>query len=120
MKKTFNTIEEMERYMVEGKYEISCVIVDKIIENYPTKKPIHIMEWCCNEDNTDYSVECHPKDIKSTLLQNMEMLIEVEDYKRCHEAKKIIDQEPWVDEDEDDGYSADDGGEEYIDSDYDY
>lgn len=120
MKKTFNTIEEMERYMVEGKYEISCVIVDKIIENYPTKKPIHIMEWYCNEDNTDYSVECHPKDIKSTLLQNMDMLIEVEDYKRCHEAKKIIDQEPWIDEDEDDGYSADDGGGEYIDSDYDY
>ena len=119
MKKEFNTIEEMERYMVEGKYEISCVIVDKIVENYPTKKPIHIMEWGCIEDNTDYSVECHPKDITNTLLQNMPILIEVEDYKRCHEAKKIIDQDPWVDDDEDDWNSADDG-EEYIDSDYDY
>jgi len=32
MVKTFNTIEEMELYMVEDKYKISCIIVDKIID----------------------------------------------------------------------------------------
>jgi len=129
MIKEFNTIEEMELYMVESKYEISCTIVDALVENYPISKPLEIMNWGCNEDETEYSIECYPDHVMETLEQNLEILIEVEDYKRCHEAKKIIDKEimkkdlnndPWVDEDEDDGYSADDGGEEYIDSDYDY
>ena len=137
MTKTFNTVKEMEQYMVEGKYEISCVIVDKIVESYPLDSPLEIMTWSCNEDETDYSVSCSPEHVVETLEQNLEILIEVEDYKRCHEAKKIIDKEqmkinlnndPWVDEDEDegyDGYSANDGEgsddeDGYRDSDYDY
>jgi hypothetical protein len=91
MVKTFNTIEEMELYMVEDKYKISCIIVDKIIENYPLDLPLRIMTWSCIEDGIDYDIECYSDHVVETLEQNLEILLEMEDYKRCHEIKKIID-----------------------------
>jgi hypothetical protein len=91
MTKTFNTIEEMEMYMVESKYEISCMIVDALVEKYPISESIEIMQWSCLEDDTDYSVECHPEHVCETLEQNLDILVEEEDYKRCSAVKKILD-----------------------------
>ena len=91
MTKTFNTTEEMEMYMVESKYEISCMIVDALVEKYPISESIEIMQWVCLEDDTDYSVECHPEHVCETLEQNLDILVEEEDYKRCSAVKKILD-----------------------------
>ena len=91
MTKTFNTTEEMEMYMVEGKYEISCKIVDKIVEMYPFSSSLEIMKWSCLEDETDYSITCSPEHVVETLEQNLDILVEVEDYKRCSAVKKILD-----------------------------
>jgi|TARA_B110000503_G_scaffold116915_1_gene176422 hypothetical protein len=91
MIKTFNTTEEMEMYMVESKYEISCMIVDALVEKYPISESIEIMQWSCLEDDTDYSVECHPEHVCETLEQNLDILVEEEDYKRCSAVKKILD-----------------------------
>ena len=93
MIKTFNTVDEMWEYMVESKYDISCMIVDTLVEKYPISESIEIMQWSCLEDETDYSISCYPEHVVETLEQNLDILVEVEDYKRCSAVKKILDQE---------------------------
>ncbi len=88
---TFDTTEDMETYMAENKYDISCTIVDRIIEMYPIEVPLLIMQWNCLEDNTEYDIECYPEHVCETLEQNMSIMIEVEDYARCSKIKKILD-----------------------------
>lgn len=93
MTKTFNTVEEMGEYMVESKYDIACMIVDTLVENYPISEAIEIMQWVCLEDDTDYSVTCSPEHVVETLEQNLDILVEVEDFERCSAVKKILDEE---------------------------
>ena len=112
--------------------------MDAALKNLKTSiNKIPVVSIGTKDDDILYDIMIERPDMIETLEQNLEILIEVEDYKRCHEAKKIIDKEqmkinlnndPWVDEDEDEGYngySANDGedmdGEDgYRDSDYDY
>ena len=90
---TFDTNDDMEHYMVENKYSIACAIVDKIVKLYPIDVPLQIMEWHCLEEDVAYDIECLPEHVCDTLEQNMEIMIQSEDYKRCSAIKKILDVE---------------------------
>lgn len=87
----FKNEDELDNWVMNNHYEISCKVVDALIDNYPFDEPILVMSWSVKEDGLIYDVECIPDDVIVTLEQNLETMEQNEDYERCAKIKQLID-----------------------------
>lgn len=90
MLKEFKTTDEMEIYTEENRYQISTNIIDVLLANMPLKKPLLVMRWVNLEENMEYDIECLPEDVEVTLIQNLEIMEEYEDFERCILIKEAL------------------------------
>lgn len=79
-----NTIEEWENMMNDQRYDISKVIVDKILQNLHTKRRfIPILEIEVKKEEEIYNITLDRKDMLNTLQLNLKIYEKNEDYEGC-------------------------------------
>ena len=86
----FRDAEALENYVEENRYQISTNIVDTLLDNMPIEVPLLCMRWVNLEEGLEYDIECLPEDVEGTLLDNLSIMEEHEDYERCARIKEAL------------------------------
>jgi hypothetical protein len=85
----FETTEELNDIFTEGNKPLSDMIVDIALENLDTEiTQIPVVSILTIDTELIYDIMIDRVDMVETLEQNLEIMEEYEDYKRC---QKIID-----------------------------
>ena len=56
----------------------------------PIEVPLLCMRWVNLEEGLEYDIECLPEDVEGTLLDNLSIMEEHEDYERCARIKEAL------------------------------
>ena len=96
-KKSFKNVKELYKFMQEGDYTFSSIIIDKVLQNIEDKEEEMVVGVLFDEDekiNYEITVEWH--DMVETLEAHLDILEDYEDFERCSKVrdgiKKLLDE----------------------------
>ena len=74
-------------------FKISQMIVNSILQNLDSPKPkIHILSVNCTDEDTTYDLSLEKSYFADTLQENLQFFIENEQFEKCSEITKVIEQ----------------------------
>jgi len=95
--KSFKNVKELYKFMQEGDYTFSSIIIDKVLQNIEDEEEEIVVGILFDEDekiNYEITVEWH--DMVETLEAHLEILEDYEDFERCSKVrdgiKKLLDE----------------------------
>jgi protein-arginine kinase activator protein McsA len=95
--KSFKNVKELYKFMQEGDYTFSSIIIDKVLQNIEDEEEEIVVGVLFDEDekiNYEITVEWH--DMVETLEAHLDILEDYEDFERCSKVrdgiKKLLDE----------------------------
>jgi protein-arginine kinase activator protein McsA len=96
-KKSFKNVKELYKFMKEGDYTFSSIIIDRVLQNIEDEEEEIVVGVLFDEDekiNYEITVEWH--DMVETLEAHLDILEDYEDFERCSKVrdgiKKLLDE----------------------------
>lgn len=87
----FDTTEEMNETFRGGNKNLSNLIVDLTLKNLKTDiKEIPIVSITTKDEDLIYEIMVDRKDLFTTLEQNLNVMVEYEDYERCQKISEAL------------------------------
>ena len=88
----FDTTEELNDIFNGGMKELNDLIVDEALKNLKTKtKQIPVVSILTKDTDTFYDILIDRVDMIETLEQNLQSMVDFEDYERCSKIVKALD-----------------------------
>jgi len=85
------TEKEMEMLFMENDKNLHNLIVDEVLLHYRNrKKTIPILSIHTKDSKMNFDICVDPQDIPETLMQNLKIMENYEDYERCTKIQNII------------------------------
>jgi protein-arginine kinase activator protein McsA len=96
-KKSFKNVKELYKFMKDGDYTFSSIIIDRVLQNIEDEEEEIVVGVLFDEDekvNYEITVEWH--DMVETLEAHLDILEDYEDFERCSKVrdgiKKLLDE----------------------------
>jgi protein-arginine kinase activator protein McsA len=95
--KSFKNVKELYKFMKEGDYTFSSIIIDRVLQNIEDQEEEIVVGVLFDEEekvNYEITVEWH--DMVETLEAHLDILEDYEDFERCSKVrdgiKKLLDE----------------------------
>lgn len=96
-KKSFKNIKELYKFMKDGDYTFSSIIIDMVLENIEDQEEEIVVGILFDEDEKiNYEITVEWRDMVETLEAHLDILEDYEDFERCSKVrdgiKKLLDE----------------------------